>query len=114
MHDDDLPITALPVRISHFGGHGSFSAIAARKYAEKAFGEGNFLVYEELVGVAATQTDVCRHVQLREADYGVLPIENNLEGVVAETLDALRASDLRVYGEITIPIVHHLFSRKSS
>ena len=97
--------------MSYFGGPGSFTSTAAHRYAEQTFGGGQFVLYEEIAGVAASHTDVCRHVQLREADYGVLPIENNLEGVVAETLDALRASDLRIYGEITIPIIHHLLSR---
>ena len=111
MSADQPTPDAGPVRMSYFGGPGSFTSTAAHQYAERTFGGGQFVLYEEIAGVAASHGDVCRHVQLREADYGVLPIENNLEGVVAETLDALRASDLRIYGEITIPIVHHLLSR---
>ncbi|MFQ5808451.1 MAG: prephenate dehydratase [Armatimonadota bacterium] len=44
------------------------------------------------------------------ADFGLVPIENSLQGVEAPTLDALTASDLRICGEQYLDIHQCLLS----
>ncbi len=55
--------------------------------------------------------DVFRAVESGQADYGVVPVENSTEGAVGRTLDLLTASNLKICGEITLPIHHHLLSQ---
>ena len=44
------------------------------------------------------------------ADFGVVPVENSIEGSVRETLDALMSSEIGICGEIVLHIRHALMS----
>ena len=58
---------------------------------------------------APTVEDVFRAVELEEVDYGVVPIENSLEGAVTHTLDRFvqfKQTPARIVGEIELPIRH--------
>ena len=52
--------------------------------------------------------DVFNSVESRHADYGLVPVENSTEGVISHTLDMFMDSNLKVCGEVEIPIHHHL------
>lgn len=47
------------------------------------------------------------------ADFGVLPIENSIQGVVLPALDMLAESSLVIGAEIKLPIHHYLLSKDS-
>ncbi|MBU0986194.1 MAG: prephenate dehydratase, partial [Proteobacteria bacterium] len=47
-------------------------------------------------------------VKSGEVDFGVVPLENSLTGSIHENYDFLMSYDLRIIGEITLRIVHHL------
>lgn len=52
---------------------------------------------------------VLESVSQNETEYGVVPIENSIEGPVGITLDSLAHKfDLKIYGEIIIPINQNL------
>jgi prephenate dehydratase len=61
-----------------------------------------------------TIEDVMKAVADGEADLGLVPIENSLEGSVTRTLDLLAFGELPVCGvrEITHPIRHQLIARR--
>ncbi|GAF92690.1 unnamed protein product, partial [marine sediment metagenome] len=55
--------------------------------------------------------DVFTEVERGRVDYGVVPIENSIEGAVNHTLDMFIESELRICSEIYLPIRHHLLSK---
>lgn len=55
-------------------------------------------------------SDVFESVEKGEAPYGVVPLENSLEGSVSQTYDLLLAHNLKVCGEIVLKIVHCLIA----
>jgi len=58
--------------------------------------------------------DVFREVERGNADYGVVPIENSVEGAVNHTLDMFIDSPLMVCSEVYFRIRHSLLAKKSS
>ena len=52
--------------------------------------------------------DVFAAVERGQADYGVVAIENSIQGTVVATLDAFVHSDLKICAEIVLPISHYL------
>ncbi len=51
-----------------------------------------------------TITDVFTAVQKRAADYGVVPVENSIDGAVTHTLDELVRTALKICAEIYLPV----------
>ncbi len=90
--------------IAYYGPAGSFTHIAARR----KFGAVADLQPQDAI------SEVFRAVEKKEADLGVVPIENTTAGVVPLTLDAFMESKLRICAEIYVEIEHHLLSRCQS
>jgi chorismate mutase/prephenate dehydratase len=91
-----------PLLVSYFGPAGTFTQAAALKH----FGHA---VRTMPVG---TISDIFREVESGSCDYGVVPVENSTEGVVSHTLDMFISSPLRIAGEVTLRIHHHLMSKE--
>jgi chorismate mutase/prephenate dehydratase len=86
-------------RVAFLGPLGTFTHQAA----ESRFGAtGRYL---PLLNIEA----VFKSVAFRECKYGVIPIENNTEGIVGVTLDSLRKYDVKIVNEIYMDI-HHSFA----
>jgi chorismate mutase / prephenate dehydratase len=92
----------LPERISYLGPEGSFTHQAA----ESRFGG----MSEYLV--LPTIRSVFDSVETGRARFGVVPVENNQEGVVSETMDLLREKELLIAAEVLLPI-HFAFASQS-
>ncbi len=89
-----------PLRIAYLGPKATFTHQAALEY----FG------FSAQYLPCSTIRDVFAEVETGQADYGVVPVENTIEGVVNYTLDMFLESDLKISGEIVIPISLHLLS----
>jgi chorismate mutase / prephenate dehydratase len=92
----------LPERIAYLGPEGSFTHQAA---------EGRFGAMSEYL-VLPTIHSVFESVETGRAKFGVVPIENNQQGIVVETADYLREKDLNIVAEVLLPI-HFTFASQS-
>ncbi len=88
------------LKIAYLGPKATFTHQAALEY----FGFSAHYVPVSTIG------DVFREVETGRVDYGVVPVENTTEGVVNYTLDMFLESDLRIVGEVVIPIKLNLLS----
>ena len=64
-----------------------------------------------------TIDDVFFFIERRQADYGVVPIENSLEGAVTHTLDRFVDfidTPVKIQGEVERPIRHYLITHPGS
>lgn len=57
--------------------------------------------------------DVFTEVEKERCDYGVVPIENSIEGAVNHTLDMFVDSNLKIWSEVYLEISHCLLGRGS-
>lgn len=58
-------------------------------------------------------SSVFETVNENNAQYGVVPIENNTNGIVGETIDQLIDGEIKIINEISLPI-HHCFVSKNN
>ena len=101
------------MRIGILGPEGTFSESAARYWLKRFRNdeestEAEFRFYE-------TISDVYEGLMRYEIDFGVVPIENSLEGSVSDTLDVLSSgcdegedaeerTKIQIVGEVLMPI----------
>ncbi len=90
-----------PIRIAILGPEGTFTQAAAHSH----FGHSFNTVFRPTIN------DVFSAVELENAMYGVVPVENSIEGVVNSTLDRLFDSPLQLCGEIELRVEHALISQ---
>lgn len=50
----------------------------------------------------------------KEVDFGVVPLENSLTGSIREIYDLMLEYDLKIVGEITLRIMHHLIGHQGA
>jgi chorismate mutase / prephenate dehydratase len=62
----------------------------------------------------ATVAEVFTRVERGEAEHGVVPVENSMEGAVTHTLDELMNSPLKICGEVYLPVSQNLISKEGS
>jgi chorismate mutase / prephenate dehydratase len=116
VNESDLPQSALlaiyreilsasramqaPVTAACLGPEASFSHLAARSH----FGESTQISFQKTI------YQVFDAVERGRADWGVVPVENSLEGAVNLTLDRLISTPLKIRGEILLRIGYCLLS----
>lgn len=89
-----------PVSVTFLGPEATFSHMAA----VKQFGKTAHFSH------APTIKDVFLEVDKGRCNYGVVPVENSVEGIVGYTLDMFFQSELKVCSEVYIRISHFLAS----
>lgn len=90
-------------KMAYLGPRGTFCEEAALRYIDPTKWE--LVPYPTIEQVFAA-------VHLGEMDSGIVPIENSCEGSVNQTMDLLAYDyDLKLSGEIILPIKHNLLAR---
>lgn len=90
-----------PMRVAYLGPMATFTHLASIK----KFGSSVKYLPAGSIG------EVFSNVEKGRADYGVVPIENSIEGAVSHTLDMFIDSDLKICSEVSLEISHYLMGR---
>ena len=93
-----------PQQIAYLGPEGTFSHMAAM---ECLGGASTYSPRQTIEGVFAA-------VSRGEAELGVIPLENSIEGSVGQSLDLFHRYEVYVQAEAYCRVVHTLLSRESS
>ncbi len=100
--EEEYRVLGIKKTLAVLGPAGSFSEEAALK-----------LVGSRLPLKYCVNTDeIIKCVESGNADYGLVPIENSVNGTVIAVLDALMNADVEVFGETTLRIVHCLAAKR--
>lgn len=93
-----------PLEVAYLGPEATFTHIAAMNH----FGRSTTFV------PMSTIAEVFDEVDKRRRPFGVVPVENSLEGAVNLTLDLFQEADVRICGEIYTNISHDFMSIEDS
>ncbi len=85
-------------RVAYLGPAGTFSEQAALAFFGSSIDPVPCASFDEVFHATTSG----------RADFGVVPIENNTEGVVARSLDLLLNTPLHIVGEVSLLVRHHL------
>ena len=90
------------LKVAYLGPAGTFSELALLKQ----FGSS-------VEAVACVSIDeVFRALEAGGVDFAIAPVENSTEGSVTRTLDLLLATPLHIVAEVSLPVNHHLLTRR--
>ena len=87
--------------IAYLGPRGSFSEVAALTFDPS----GDSLACSNFPDIVAA-------VERGDAEYGILPVENSIEGAISTNLDILiHETDLLICAEVIVPVRHFLIAQ---
>jgi len=87
--------------VAYLGPEATFTHLAGVKY----FGHSaEYLPMESI-------DDVFAHVEKGRTTYGIVPVENSIEGAVFSTLDSFMKYRVNICGEVRLAITHNLVCR---
>ncbi len=89
-----------PLKIAYLGPQATFTHLAALKRF------GSQVEYLPCNSIS----DCFLEVEKGNAAYGVIPIENSIEGVVTHTLDMFMDSDLKICAQVILDVAHNLLA----
>ncbi len=89
-----------PLTVSYLGPEATFTHLASLS----KFGAS--VTYVPCTSI----TEVFAEVDHKRADYGVIPVENSIEGAVSHSLDMFIDSDLKICSEVLFEISHNLMA----
>jgi len=92
-----------PTRVAYLGPAGTFTEQATLGF----FGSSIVRVLCESID------EVFRATSAGAADFGVVPVENSAEGVVARSLDLFLTTPLHIVGETSLLVRHNLLRREN-
>jgi chorismate mutase/prephenate dehydratase len=92
------------IEVSYLGPEATFTHLAGVTY----FGQS--ASYKPMESI----DEVFSEVEKGRTTYGVVPVENSIEGAVFSTLDSFMKYNIKICGEIQLPITHNLVCRSGN
>ncbi len=89
-------------RVGFFGVHGSNTEIAALRFFKNT----------AVMVPFKTSRSIFDAVRENKVAYGIVPVENSIEGIVTQNYDLLREADLKIVGEYILRIEHFLIANR--
>jgi len=89
-------------RVAYFGPEGTFTHQAALEFFPQS--NTQFIPHDKTY-------EIFQQVEGNYVDFGIVPVENSLNGSVPETLDLLIEKNVQIYGEIELRVVHNLIGQ---
>jgi len=86
------------IAVSYLGPEATFTHLAGVKYF------GHSATYSPMESIA----DVFSEVEKGRTQYGIVPVENSIEGAVFSTLDSFMKYRTKICGEVRMQITHNL------
>ncbi|MDD2463372.1 MAG: prephenate dehydratase [Desulfobulbus sp.] len=90
--------------VAYLGPEATFTHLAGVKY----FGQS--AEYKPMESIA----EVFEEVEKERVQYGIVPVENSIEGAVTYSLDAFLRYKVQICGEIQLAITHNLVCRSGN
>ena len=90
--------------VAYLGPEATFSHLAAVKY----FGQSAAFRPVETI------EDAFIEVERERTQYAIVPVENSIEGAVTSTLDSFIKYDVKICGEMNLPITHNLVNQSGA
>jgi chorismate mutase/prephenate dehydratase len=90
--------------VSYLGPEATFTHLAGVKYF------GNSAHYKSMETIDETFNEV----EKGRVEYGIVPVENSIEGAVFSTLDSFMKFNVKICGELHLPISHNLVCRSGN
>lgn len=89
------------IRVAYLGPVGTFSNLAA----VKRFGQSAKLIPVRNIA------EIFQGIEKGHMHYGIVPVENSLEGVVNQSLDMFMESNVSIFGEVYVEIAENLLNK---
>jgi len=86
------------VEVAYLGPEATYTHLAGVKY----FGHAAVFLPKETID------DIFLEVETGRCRYGMVPVENSIEGSVTSTLDSFMRYKVKICGEVYLPIEHNL------
>jgi chorismate mutase / prephenate dehydratase len=86
------------IAVAYLGPEATFSHLAGVKYF------GHSAAYEPMESI----DDVFSEVEKNRTRYGIVPVENSIEGSIFNTLDSFMKYKVKICGEVLLEISHNL------
>ncbi|MCO6524667.1 MAG: bifunctional chorismate mutase/prephenate dehydratase [Candidatus Schmidhempelia sp.] len=94
-------------KFAFLGPKGSYSHLAARRYAN--------IYFDQLIECSCPNfSAVFQQLEDGLVDYSIVPIENSSSGSINEVYDLLQKTNLHIIGEIALPINHCILATKDT
>lgn len=90
--------------VAYLGPEATYTHLAGVKY----FGQSaDYMPMESIA-------EVFQEVERERVHYGIIPVENSIEGAVTYSLDSFLIYKVQICGEIELPISHNLVNRSGN